>query len=80
MAWSVLSPLPTLLVMKIVFTQFFGRNTEHYTTYLFRGNLVYAFFNEATTQGMNSLMSNADIFSKINVHHPGLPFAGCGAF
>ena len=25
MAWSVLSPLMTLLVMKLVFTQFFGR-------------------------------------------------------
>lgn len=34
MAWSVLSPLLTLLVMKMVFSNFFGRNTEHYTTYL----------------------------------------------
>ena len=33
MAWSVLSPLLTLLVMRLVFTQFFGRNTPHYTTY-----------------------------------------------
>lgn len=67
MAWSVLSPLLTLLVMKIVFTQFFGRNTPHFTTYLFSGNLVMAFFKESTRGGMNSLMSNAKIFSKINV-------------
>ena len=26
MAWSILSPLMMLLVMKMVFTQFFGRN------------------------------------------------------
>lgn len=32
MAWSILSPLLTLLVMRLVFTQFFGRNTPHYTT------------------------------------------------
>ena len=31
MAWSILSPLMMLLVMKMVFTQFFGRNYPHYT-------------------------------------------------
>lgn len=67
MGWSVLSPLLTLLVMKLVFTQFFGRTMEHYTTFLFCGNLVYSFFNESTTQGMSALMSNASIFSKVNV-------------
>ena len=67
MAWSVLSPLLTLLVMRLVFTQFFGRNMAHYTTYLFCGNLVFSYFNEATSQGMTSLMSNAGIFTKVNV-------------
>ena len=67
MFWSVLSPLLTLLVMRIVFTQFFGRDMEHYTTYLFCGNIIYAFFNEATNGGMSSLLSNASIFTKINV-------------
>ena len=67
MAWSVLSPLLTLLVMRLVFTQFFGRSTPHYTTYLFCGNLVFSYFNESTSQGMQSLMSNASIFTKVNV-------------
>lgn len=67
MAWSVLSPLLTLLVMKIVFTQFFGRDMPHYTTYLFSGNLVMAYYREATKGGMSSLMANAKIFSKVNV-------------
>lgn len=67
MAWSVLSPLLQLLVMRIVFTRFFGGHVEHYTTYLFCGNLVYSYFRESTNGGMNSLMSNARIFSKINV-------------
>ena len=67
MAWSVLSPLLMLLVMRLVFTQFFGRSTPHYTTYLFCGNLVFSCFNESTTQGMQSLMSNASIFTKVNV-------------
>lgn len=67
MAWSVLSPLLMLLVMRLVFTQFFGNQVPHYTTYLFCGNLVFSYFNEATSQGMTSLMSNSHIFTKVNV-------------
>ncbi len=67
MVWSILSPLLTLLVMKLVFTQFFGESTPHYTIYLFCGNLIFSYFNEATGQGMTSLLDNANIFSKVNV-------------
>lgn len=67
MAWSVLSPMLTLLVMRLVFTQFFGNTTEHYTTYLFCGTLLFSFFNESTSQGMMSLMENAAIFTKVTV-------------
>ncbi len=67
MAWSVLSPLLHLLVMRLVFTRFFGRTTPHYTTFLFCGNLVFSFFSESTNQGMTALTGNADIFTKVNV-------------
>lgn len=67
MAWSLLSPLLMLLVMRLVFTQFFGATMEHYTTYLFCGNLIFACFSESTGLGMTSLLENADIFSKVNV-------------
>ena len=67
MAWSMLSPLLMLLVMRLVFTQFFGRNMDHYTTYLFCGTLIFSFFNESTTQGMASLLSNGSIFTKVNI-------------
>ncbi len=65
--WSVLSPLLNLLVMSLVFTQFFGRNTPHYTIYLFAGNLVFSYYRESTNSGMQSLVTNASIFKKINV-------------
>ncbi len=67
MAWSVLAPLLQLLVMRLVFTQFFGRTSPHYTIYLFCGTLVFSYFSDATNQGMSSLMSNAGIFTKVNV-------------
>lgn len=65
--WSMLSPLLQLVVMALVFTQFFGRSTPHFVVYLFSGNLLYTFFKEATTQGMTALEANAGIFSKLNV-------------
>lgn len=67
MGWSLLSPLLTLLVMKLVFTEFFGRTTPHYTIYLFCGNLIFAYFSEATKGGMQALVGNAKIFSKVTV-------------
>lgn len=67
MLWSILSPLLQLIVMAVVFTKFFGRNTEHYIIYLFSGNLIFSFFKESTTGGMHSLMSNANIIKKINL-------------
>lgn len=67
MAWSLLNPLLTLLIMRIVFTRFFGTSIEHYTIFLFCGNLVFSYFNEATSMGMYALLGNASIFSKVNV-------------
>lgn len=67
MGWSILAPLLTLLVLNFVFGHFFGRRVPHYTIYLFCGNLLFSYFRESTTGGMNSLVSNAGIFTKVNV-------------
>lgn len=67
MAWSVLAPLLMLLIMRVVFTRFFGTSVSHYTTYLFCGQLIFSYFSEATSQGMTSLVGNAGIFSRVNV-------------
>ena len=76
MGWSVLMPLLTLFVMKVVFEQFFGRNMPHYTTYLFCGLLVFNWFAESTNVGMRSLYCNSGIFSKVNVPKYLFLFAG----
>ena len=44
MLWSVLNPLLTLLIMRLVFTHFFGGGMEHYTTFLFCGNIIFSYF------------------------------------
>lgn len=65
--WSILSPLLTLSVMRLVFTSFFGRNTPFYTTYLFAGNLVFSYFKESTSNGMTALTANKAIITKVNI-------------
>ena len=67
MGWSLLSPLLNLLVMTLVFSSFFGSGMDHYTIYLFCGNLVFSYYRESTTGGMSSLLANASIFTKVNV-------------
>lgn len=67
MLWSMLNPLLMLLVMWVVFSQFFGQTMNHYVIYLFAGNVVFSFFSESTGAGMNSLISNASIFTKVRV-------------
>lgn len=67
MAWSILSPLLNLIIMWLVFSNFFGNNIDHYVIYLFAGQLVFSYFTDATNLGMNSLVSNAGIFTKVNV-------------
>ncbi|MCL2015641.1 MAG: ABC transporter permease [Defluviitaleaceae bacterium] len=63
--WSLLSPLLHLLVMMLVFTQFFGRDTPHFLIHVFSGLKVFQYFTESTNGGMSSLVSNAGIISKI---------------
>lgn len=67
MFWSILAPLLNVLVLMLVFTQFFGRNQEHFIIYIFSGTLIMSFYTECTQGCMRSLMANASIFSKINV-------------
>ncbi len=66
-AWSVLSPLLSLLVMNLIFETLLGSSIEHYTIYLFSGQLIFSFFSDSTNEGMTSLLNNADIFTKVNV-------------
>ena len=67
MLWSILNPLLQLLVMRLVFNHFFGRNIPNYTIYLFSGMIVFNYFSESTKEGMTSLYDNSGIITKINV-------------
>ena len=67
MLWSILSPLLMMCVLATIFGNFFGKSIEHYIVYLFSGQVIFNYYTESTNGGMNALMSNAKIFTKINV-------------
>lgn len=63
----MLAPLCTLFVINFVFSHIWGRTQEYYLIYLFSGWMIFQFYSDATNGGMNSLMANAGIFSKVKV-------------
>lgn len=66
-AWSLLKPLLMFAIMYIVFGYLIRLGSiEHYSVYLLLGIVLWNFFSEATSQGMNSIVSRGDLLRKIN--------------
>lgn len=66
--WSLLKPLFLFAVLYVVFVEFlrFGADIEHFPVYLLLGIVLWSFFLEATTQGMQAIVSRGDLIRKIN--------------
>ncbi len=66
-AWSLLKPLFLFAIMYVVFGMLVKLGSvEHYSVYLLFGIVLWTFFSEATSQGMNSIISRGDVIRKIN--------------
>lgn len=65
--WSVLNPLGMMVIMTIVFSNVFRSDIQNFPVYLMCGQLIFNFFNEATTMSMSSIMGNAGLISKVYV-------------
>lgn len=69
-AWSVLNPLLTCLVMWAVFGALFnarGQGIECFPVFLLIGQLMFNFFREATTMAMESVLKNAPLLRKVYI-------------
>lgn len=64
--WSMIAPLFQLVVMSFVFDRVFGERMQYYTVYMFAGQLMFNYFREATDNGMQSIIANAGIITKVN--------------
>lgn len=68
--WTVLNPLLNMLVMWLIFAQFFGRNDPLYPVYLLTGNILFSCLRGATDGGMGSIVNNRGLLlrTKIDTH------------
>lgn len=68
--WAILKPLLLFIVLNFVFSSIFNfRNTgsPNYPLELLTALLMFQFFSEGTTNGMNALVAKAQLVTKIYV-------------
>ena len=79
MAWSLLNPLLTTIVMVIVFSNFFGRTMSgiSYPAYLISGQILWNYFSEASNLSMSTMNANRNLINKIYVPKYIFPLTKC---
>ncbi len=65
--WSFLNPLSMMIVQYIVFSTIFKSDIENFPVYLLSGTIFFNFFTEAVGQGLNSIVGNASLITKVYV-------------
>jgi ABC-2 type transport system permease protein len=76
--WSLLRPLMLFGVLLFVFTQVFkigGEEVQHYPVMLLLGIVLYTFFQEATTNAVNSVVSQEGVVRKTQFPRLVIPLA-----
>ena len=63
--WSFLNPLLMTLVYYIVFSTLFHSDIENFVVYLMSGIVLFNFFSESTSLGLNSIIGNAGLITKV---------------
>ena len=67
--WTVLNPLLMMTVLSVVFSYFFSRygDIDNFPVYLLCGQLIFNFFNEATSIAMGSIIHSGELIKKVYV-------------
>jgi ABC-2 type transport system permease protein len=67
--WSLMRPMFTFLVMYLVFVVLFkvGDQIPHFAVYLLLGIVIWTFFLEVTTNGLNAIVSRGELLRKISI-------------
>ena len=68
MAWSVMKPLMLFVVMYLVFVRFlrFGAGVPHFPVALLLAIVLWQFFAETASQGMQAVVARASLLRKIS--------------
>jgi ABC-2 type transport system permease protein len=77
-AWTLLSPLLTMIVITIAFSAIFRFSVPNYPVYVLAGLVFYGFFQESTTQSMTSLVWGSTLLRKVYIPAAVFPIAAVG--
>lgn len=78
--WSVLNPLLMCLVYWAVFSSLMdmrGSGIDNFPVFLMCGQLLFNFFNEATSTGMSSVLGAAPLLKKVYIPKYIFPLEKC---
>ena len=76
-AWTMLNPLATMIIMTIVFSQLFSR-IEGYSAYLLSGLVIWNFFSQSSSTGINNLVRGGPMFTRIYVPRTAFAISSVG--
>ena len=65
MLWSFLNPALMTLVYYVVFSKLFHSSIENFVVYLMCGIILFNYFTDATNLGLNSIVGNAALITKV---------------
>ena len=63
-AWTMLNPLGTMLIMVVVFSKVFDR-PESYAAYVLSGVICWTMFSQSTSMSMNSMVWGSQLYKQI---------------
>ena len=72
--WSFISPLMMMTTQYIVFSTIFTNDIKCYPVYLLSGYTIFNFFSEAVNLGIESIVGNASLITKVYVPKYIYPF------
>src|SRR5882672_706584 len=81
LAWVIIQPLTTMLIFTLVFNRFvrFDAGPLPYPLFALSGLLLWLFFANAVTNSTHSLVSNANLITKVYSPRMFIPAASVGA-
>jgi lipopolysaccharide transport system permease protein len=81
LAWVIIQPLTTMLIFTLVFNRFVRLDAGPlpYPLFALSGLLLWLFFANAVTNSTNSLVSNANLITKVYFPRMFIPAASVGA-
>lgn len=63
--WTILNPLLMMIVLYTVFSRLFRFDIDNYAIYILSGQVVFNYYQSATTEAMTAILGNGSLIKKV---------------